>query len=161
MELFGIALSIPAAFVASLVYCYLLARIVVRLDFLRRAMWLASVVVLVAFALEVTLLVTLEAVRSPALMGPAFSVAHVAIFFLGMPALANLLVRRQPKGIVRWYWTVPACTVFALVLVLLQYGVSEALYGLTGRRVRLARVTCEPDRVESWLVDPDQPRCGR
>jgi hypothetical protein len=31
-------------------------------------------------------------------------------------------------------WAVPACTLFALGLVLLQYGVSDALYGVGDRR---------------------------
>jgi hypothetical protein len=132
MEVFGIILSVPAAFLASLVYCYLLAKIVIRLDMLRRAMWLVSVLVLIAFAIEVTLLVTFGAVRSRALIGPMFYVAHTALFFLGTPALANLLVLRQPRGILRWYWAVPVCTLFAFGLVLLQYGVSEALYGVDG-----------------------------
>jgi hypothetical protein len=58
----------------------------------------------------VTLLVTVGTVRISALIGPMFHVAHVALFFLGTPALANLLVLRQPRGFVRWYWAVPACT---------------------------------------------------
>jgi hypothetical protein len=132
MEIFGIILSVPATFLASLVYCYLLATIVIRLDFLRRAMWLVSVLVLIAFAIEVTLLVTVGSVHSRALIGPMFYVAHVALFFLGTPALANVLVLRQPRELVRWYWAVPACTLFAFALVLLQYGVSEALYGVDG-----------------------------
>ena len=133
MEVFGIILSVPAAFVASLVYCFLLARFVVRVEMLRRTMWLLSVGLLIAFGVEVVLLLTLGAVRARGLLGPGFSVGHVMLFFLGTPALANVLIlRKRPKRLVRWYLAVPLCTVFALVLVLLQYGVSEALYGVDG-----------------------------
>jgi len=130
MEIFGIVLSIPAAFVASSVYSFLLSRVVVRTDLLRRVMWMASVGVLILFVMEVALLIAIGAVRSGALLGPGFYVAHVVIFFAGPPALANVLILRNPRGSFRWYWAVPACTAFAFVLVLLQYGVSEALYGI-------------------------------
>jgi hypothetical protein len=132
MELFGIILSIPVAFVASVVYCFFLAKIVIRVDLLRRFMWAASVVVLLLFAVEIGLLMTIGPRRSSDSIGPAFYVAHVAVFFLGTPALANVLILRSPRSRFRWYWAVPACTVFAFALVLLQYGVSEALYGVDG-----------------------------
>jgi hypothetical protein len=133
MEIFGIILSVPVAFVASVVYCFLLARVVVRVETLRRMLWFVSIGVLVAFGVEVILLLTLGAVRARGLLGPGFYVGHVILFFLGTPALANVLVlRKRPKRLVQWYLAVPLCTVFALALVLLQYGVSEALYGIDG-----------------------------
>src|SRR5262245_7610845 len=113
MEIFGIVLSIPAAFVASSVYSFLLSRVVVRTDLLRRVMWMASVGVLILFVMEVALLIAIGAVRSGALLGPGFYVAHVVIFFAGPPALANVLILRNPRGSFRWYWAVPACTAFA------------------------------------------------
>ena len=132
MELVGIILSVPVAFVANLVYSYLLARFVVRVDWLRKIMWVASVALLVLFAAEIALLVTIGPVRSRASIGPAFYLTHLAIFLLGTPALANVLILRFRSTTFRWYWAVPLCTLFALVLVLLQYGVSEALYGIDG-----------------------------
>jgi len=132
MELLGIALSVPVAFVACLVYCFLVGKVVLPIEWLRRAMWIGSVFVLFAFATEVSLLATLGAVRSRTIIGPTFYVGHVALFFLGPPALANLLVLWRPRGMVRWYWAVPLCTLFAFVLVLLQYGVDEALFGVDG-----------------------------
>ena len=130
MEIFGIALSIPAAFVASTVYSFLLSKVIIRIDPLRRLMWMASIAVLLLFVIEVALLITIGAVRSGTILGPGFYVAHVVIFFTGTPALANVLILRNPRGTFRWYWAVPACTAFAFILVLLQYGVSEALYGI-------------------------------
>jgi hypothetical protein len=133
MEVLGIVLSVPAAFLANLVYCFLLSRIVVRVEMLRRLMWRVSIGVLAAFAIELTLLSTLGPVRARAVLGPGFYVGHMMLFFLGSPALANVLVlykgRRPP---VAWYAAVPFCTIFAFVLVLLQYSVSEALYGIDG-----------------------------
>ena len=133
MELLGILLSIPAAFVASVVYCCLLAKIVVHFDALARWLRGASLAVLIAFAIEVLLLLWVGPVRARAAIGPAFYLAHLAVFLLGTPALANVLIlRRRSDTNFRWYWAIPLCTAFALVLVLLQYGVSEALFGIDG-----------------------------
>ena len=133
MELFGILLSIPAAFVASGVYCFLLAKIVTRFDTVSHWLCWASFAVLIAFGIEVLLLLTLGAVRARAVIGPAFYLGHLAVFVLGTPALANVLIlRSRPDKHFRWYWAIPLCTAFALVLVLLQYGVSEALFGIDG-----------------------------
>jgi hypothetical protein len=77
------------------------------------------------------MLATLGAVRSQAFLGPAFYVAHLSIFFFGTPALANVLLLRKRGPIVRRRFIAALlCTAFALGLVLLQYGVSEALYGI-------------------------------
>ena len=131
MELVGIALSVAVAFVASLIYSILITTAVRRFDRLRRALWWASTAVLGWFAVEVVLLVIVGAVRARTLLGPAFYGLHLAVFFLGPPALANILLLGR-RVLRRWYWVVPICTLFAFVLVLLQYGVSEALYGVDG-----------------------------
>jgi hypothetical protein len=133
MELFGIALSIPVAFVASMLYCLFLTRVVVNFE--RPSRWLrfTSLLVLALFAAELALLVSLGSVRSRGLLGPSFYVAHVIFFFLGAPALANLLVLRPRRGFfAKWYVAGALCTVFAFFLVLLQYTVSESLYGIDG-----------------------------
>ena len=130
MEIFGIVLSVPVAFVASMAYCAFLTYIVRGTDRPRRFLYRSSLAVLVLVVVEVLLLVTLGAVRSRAIVGPLFSVVHVALFVLGTPALANALVLRRSG--MRWYLAGVACTVFAFGLVLLQYGVSEALYGIDG-----------------------------
>ena len=133
MELFGIVFSIPVAFVLSMVYCAILARVIRRFEGPRRWLYAASVVILAGFLGEVVLLITLGAVRSRGVIGPAFYVAHVVFFFLGTPALANVLLLRERTPVVRrWYLAGALCTAFAFCLVLLQYGVSEALYGVDG-----------------------------
>jgi hypothetical protein len=133
VELFGIIFSIPVAFVASMVYCAILANAIRRFEGLRRWLYAASVVILAGLLSEVVLLITLGAVRSRGVIGPAFYVVHVILFFLGTPALANiLLLRKRAPVIRRWYLAGVLCTAFAFCLVLLQYGVSEALYGIDG-----------------------------
>jgi hypothetical protein len=130
MEIFGIFFSIPVALVASSIYCFFLAKVVLRHEHACRILRKLSYVVLSLFAVELTLLSTLGAVRTRAVLGPGFYLAHVIFFFLGVPALGNLLVLRrngQP-----WYVAAVLCTALAFLLVLLQYGVSEALYGIDG-----------------------------
>lgn len=131
MELFGIALSIPIALTANMLYCLLLARVMTK--FGRASHWLrlGSCFVLALFASEIVLLLTLGSTRSRDLFGSSFYVAHLAIFLLAAPALANLLVLPSRRGsLMKWYVAGTLCTVVAFVLVLLQYGVSESLYGI-------------------------------
>jgi len=132
VELLGIALSLPIAFAANLVYCLLLAKVVVWIEALRRILLMTSIVVLLAFVGEVSVLASIGPVRSSTTFGAGFYVAHIALFFAGPPALANVLVLRKSWPRVSWYWAVPFCTLFAFGLVLLQIAVSEALYGVDG-----------------------------
>jgi hypothetical protein len=133
MELFGIILAIPVAFVASVAYCYFLTKIIAPIDLLRKVMWVASAGVFFLLAVEIALLATIGTVRSRASIGPVFYLAHLAIFFLGTPSLANVIILRNPRATFRQLWcAVSVCTVFAVALILLQYGVSEALYGVDG-----------------------------
>ena len=131
MELFGIALSIPVAFVASMLYCFFLDRVVLKFERSRRWLLFTSYFVLALFAAELVLLLTLGTVGSNDLLGPSFYVVHLVLFFASVPALANSIVLRQRRGFVAtWYIAGALCTVFAFFLVLLQYSVSESLYGI-------------------------------
>jgi hypothetical protein len=133
VEGFGILCSIPFGFVMSMVYCAILSHAIVRYETLRRSFYFASLAILFGFSCEVLLLTTLGAVRSRAFVGPAFYVAHIIFFFLGTPALANVLLLRRPRPLIpRWYLAAVLCTIFAFALVILQYDVSEALYGIDG-----------------------------
>jgi hypothetical protein len=131
MEMFGILASLPAAFIASGLYCLFLDRFVRKFDWVSKWFRIASYFVLAAFAVEVALLLTLGAVRSRGLLGPAFSIAHLYVFLLGTPALANLLVLRK-RFQAQFGISILLCTVLAFCLVLMQYGVSESLYGIDG-----------------------------
>jgi hypothetical protein len=130
MELFGILFSIPVALAVSMAYCAFLARVLRRFARLRVFVYAASIVVLGTFLVEMSLLASLGAAGSQALIGPAFYLAHLTVFLVGTPALANVLVLRPVSC--KWYVAGAVCTVFAVFLVLLQYGVSEALYGMDG-----------------------------
>jgi cobalamin synthase len=133
MEIFGILLSIPAAFVLSMLYCLFLAKAITRFDRLVFWLWNISFLVLALFEVEIVLLMSLGAVRSRGILGPGFYVVHLFFFFVCTPALANLLVLRRYGGFrAKWYFAPIPCTVLAFVLVLLQYGVSESLYGING-----------------------------
>ena len=133
MEIFGIILSVPVALIASMLYCLFLEKVVAPRTVLSRLMRRASYVLLALFCVEVVLLETIGAVRSRGMLGPGFYIAHLIFFFLCTPALANILVLQGRRTTVsKWYVAGLICTVFAVVLVLLQYGVSEALYGIDG-----------------------------
>ena len=133
MEIFGILLSIPAALVSSTVYSFLLWKFVSRWprisEWLRRVSW----GVLVTCAVEGVLILTIGTLRTRVLVGSMFYPVHLFIFFASPPALANLLVL-QPKRtpISSWYVAPVFCTMLAFGLVLMQYSVSEALYGING-----------------------------
>jgi hypothetical protein len=133
MELLAIVLSGPVAFVVSLAYALVLTKAVARFPRVSRGICWASAVVLFALAAELVLLLRLGAVGSRGALGPAFYPAHVLIFLLGTPALANVLVvGRWAIFRRRWYLAAPLCAVLAVGLVLLQYHVSESLYGMDG-----------------------------
>ncbi len=93
----------------------------------------ASYIVLAGIIAEWIFLAVRGAVGTRAAIGPLYYDAHVLVFFLGTPALMNLLVLSDPpKRCARWWVSVPLCTALAFVLVLQQYVVSEALYGIEG-----------------------------
>ena len=64
----------------------------------------------------------LGVVQSRAVVGSGFHVAFSLLFFLGTPALANILVlHKNGPFVARWYFAGAICTIFAFYLVLLQY----------------------------------------
>jgi len=133
MELFGILLSIPAAFVASCVYAYALAKGVKRFEAIRRPMLSVSTAVLLAIGVELALLVAIGPRRTRGLLGGGYYSIHLLLFFLGTPALANVIVlRKEPRILRSWFAAVPLCTVLAFGQVLAQYAVSESLFGIEG-----------------------------
>jgi hypothetical protein len=57
-------------------------------------------------------------------VGPVYYIAHLVIFFLGTPALLNVLVLPDAsRWRARWWFSVPLCAALELVLVIQQYGV--------------------------------------
>ena len=133
MEGFAILLTGPVVAVISGGYCYLLNRFGRRYETARRLALIGSLVVLGTLALELVLLASLGAVRSRGLFGPAFTIGHESLFPLGVPALGAALVLRENPGTVGlWYVAASICAVFAVGLVIMQYGVTDALFGVDG-----------------------------
>jgi hypothetical protein len=133
MECFAILFSFPGGICAGLSYSLILDKLVSRLRPVARLFVGVSCVVLAGLAIEVLLLGTLGAVRCREFLGPVFYVAHLTIFFLGTPALANVLVLpRKIPFLSRWYVAGVFCGFLFTFLVIMQYVVSEALYGING-----------------------------
>jgi hypothetical protein len=169
MELLGIVLSVPVAFVASMLYCLVIAKVISKWIAFSRLIRRASYVLLALLLVEILLLVTIGAVRSRVLLGPGFYVAHMVFFFLCTPALANILVLQQRAMVVgRWYVAGLICTVFAFGLVMLQVGVSEALYGVddeggpfsTTTQLQIPQLAMSFASEGCWLVREDQGMGG-
>lgn len=130
MEIFGIILSVPAAFVASLIYSSLLSRIVGPRALWRALFQRASAVILGLLALEVVALLIFGAARCQRTSGGLFYAIHLTLFLLSVPSLAGLLTLRNRSGWLGKTVVIGAiCSVFALAVVLLQYGVSDAIFG--------------------------------
>ena len=131
MELFGIAFSIPGAFAVSALYRFVLLGIRKRWLWIRPLFLSASGVVLAAVIVEWVLLAERGATGTRALLGPVYYTLHTWVFFLGTPALMNVLVLPNPeKWQARWWSSLHLCTILAFILVLQQYMVSEALFGI-------------------------------
>lgn len=138
MELFGIAFSIPVVIIASTLYMGTLRWLSGYLPSLRTPLLVSSCAVLVLFACEVLALASTGAVGTQQMIGAVFYPLHLTLFFLGVPALGTILSLGNRKPV----WlpiAVSLCTAFALMLVLLQYGVTEALYGIDGNGERYSK----------------------
>lgn len=138
MELFGLILSIPGAFLASVLYRYLLLIALSRWPRIAPVLNVASWFVLAVILVEWVLLLLRGAVETRMLVGPVFYPAHLITFVLGTPALINVLILPCPTA--RWFRTVPLATVLAFILVVQQYAVFEALYGIDGEDGRFSEV---------------------
>jgi hypothetical protein len=133
MELFGIALSIPGALGVSALYRFFLLIARARWPWITRPLLVTSFVVLAAMITEWVLLATRGAVGTRILLGANYFPAHELIFLLGTPALMNVLVLPDPaRWSARSHSALALCTILAFVLVLQQFAVSEALYGIDG-----------------------------
>lgn len=134
MELFAIVGAIPVAFIAGGIYAYLI-HFVLRYQIVRLTTLLLSTLILLGILVEWATLLTFGAVRIRAIIGPIFYPIHLIIFFLSIPALANLLVIKKissSRSFGRWVVIGFFCSALALPVVLTHYGVAEALYGIDG-----------------------------
>lgn len=131
MEMFGIMFSLPVAFGSSAIYSFFLFRFVKPRARLSKTLMAASLMVLSFWLIELVSVVFFGGARLSVLIGPAFYITHLVLFFLAVPSLATVMVL-QPASqfLARWYFAAAICTFFALIVVLLQYGVSEAIFGI-------------------------------
>jgi len=130
VELFGIVLVVPAAFVASVIYSRVVRFVLNRWPLSGVALW-GSVAVLAFLVVEWAALALVGPVQLQRATGGAFFPLHLAVFFLSTPALANVLVvKHRETWLGSWFAIGVICAALALVVVLTQYGISEALYGV-------------------------------
>ena len=133
MELFGVVCSMPAAFLACAIY-FAFLRVLIKRVPVERILTVGASAVLATLFAEWALLATLGAVRSRAVIGPIFYPVHLALFMLGVPALATVLtIKTRGTRFDSWLVVAFASGLFALPVTLTQYVVSEALYGIDGQ----------------------------
>ena len=133
MEIFGILLSVPAAFIASTLYAFLVRWLTSIYPWSLSPTIAVSIAVLVGLVLEWCILGAVGAQRSVEVIGPVFYPLHLVVFFLSIPALANILTLRKPGGGL-WRSLVVGllCAALALPVVITHIAVSETLYGIDG-----------------------------
>jgi hypothetical protein len=133
MENFGIILSLPGGLVVGVIYAVIIGALTSNFRWLIKPFVYASIIILLGLLLELGLLATLGAVRSRSSLGPLFALGHFIIFVFGAPALANLLVV-PPRMRYLGHQIVAgiAFGVLFCVLVVLQYCVTDSLYGKNG-----------------------------
>lgn len=133
MEIFGIMLAIPAAFIATTIYSLLVRWLTLRLPRLAKPVLMMSIVTLAGLVLEWCLLGAVGTVGSREIIGPAFYPLHLGVFFLSVPALANIMILRgASRGFGRLLMVGVCCAALALPVALTQIAVSEGLYGVDG-----------------------------
>jgi hypothetical protein len=133
MEGFAIILSLPGGLFIGFIYAIVARALTSEFRWLIKPVLYTSIIILVCLVSELVLLATFGAVRSRSLLGPPFSLIHFINFVLGAPALANVLV--VPRRMYYQGHQIVAGMAFGLmftILVILQYCVSEALYGVNG-----------------------------
>jgi hypothetical protein len=92
MEFFGLILAIPVALVASVIYCAIATLLLKKVRALRKAVLVASLLVLACVALEIGLIGTLGVNAAYQRLQNWFGYLHAVCFLLGPPSLANLVL---------------------------------------------------------------------
>jgi hypothetical protein len=129
MENFGTLFSIPAAFFAIVIYRFFLIRATLKYGWISTVFKPASYLVLALLGFELLLLCLFGAVQSRHMIGPLFEGIRIVVFFLGPPALANLMLIRPSVG-PKWYVVALSCTALAFALVMMNLYVSDRLDGI-------------------------------
>ncbi len=146
--MFGILFSLPAAFIASSIYSAVLTRILKHWAHLEKIIKLPSIFILILIGIEVLGVALIGTLKLRLIVGEAYYPIHFVLFVLGVPALANLMqVQRRFPILSKWYVTAMICMVMGFGLVLLQYMVTDDLFGVDGEGTPGNRVPVDGDGV--------------
>jgi uncharacterized membrane protein len=133
MESLGIILSVPVAFVASVVYALILEKVMRKLPSLIHPLGTVSVAIVLGSIVETITKTAIGAIRLREIIGSPYYTIHVALFLLTLPALATVMrFQNKFQRLSRWYSIGSLCAVVGLWIVLQQYDISEALFGVDG-----------------------------
>jgi len=141
MEVFAIMFAMPAAFIATAIYAQLMTPLLAHRTIGRIALPLSHAV-LVGLFIEWGVLASIGPVAAQTHIGPAFYALHTFLFFLAIPALANILIIRREAAPdhasaarrTLSAWLIPlSAALLAFPVVVTQYGVAEALFGIDGQ----------------------------
>ena len=130
MEIFAIGLSVPGSFAAGIVYSFIIGKVTSRWKILAPPLLWLSGAVLILFVIETAGVALAGVLRLRDAVGPSFYWIHLALFFFTLPSLVNVMRIQQSIPLLsKWYVIGPLCAVVGLFVVLLQYHVSETLFG--------------------------------
>ncbi len=133
MELFTIMFSVPVSFVMSSIYALIVKKITTKWAPLIVPLFWISGIILTLLILEFVGVLTVGVIRLRETIGVLYYPLHIFLFFLFWPSLANTMGMQRRIGVLsKWYIIGLACAFLGLCVTLLQYGVSEALYGIDG-----------------------------
>jgi hypothetical protein len=92
-----------------------------------------SCTVLLVAVLEAIATTTIGPNRLQGITGNIYYPFHVVIFLLSLPALSSIMrLQHKFEKLTKWYSIGCFCAVVGLLIVLQQYVVSEAIFGVDG-----------------------------
>jgi hypothetical protein len=134
MELIGLLLAVPVTFVTSLAYAALILAAFKFRPVAGRALVAGSPIVVTLIAVELVLIATMGAKGTYANLGHRFTTMHFLGFFLGPPAVANLVLYCASRlNLKQWSRLVCAtlcCWVACMAALLAHIAVDEAIVGI-------------------------------
>jgi len=133
MELFAIMLSFPMSFLCSTVYAVIINRITTRWSIFSTPLLWISFLILILLLFEVIAVILIGALDLREAIGRPYFPIHLFLFFLALPSAVNIMkLQRIAPLFTKWYVIGSVSAFLGLGIVLLQYAVSEALYGIDG-----------------------------
>lgn len=133
MEIVGIILSIPMAFITSSIYSILIKKIINKWKPLAKPVFWISALILSLVCLEFLGVIIMGTLTLRQELGQLYYPIHSCLFILTLPSLVNIMViQKRIHFLSKWYTIGVICALFGLSVVILQYSVSETLYGIDG-----------------------------